>query len=78
MGTGRVFAGSGSACTPYSLTAPCCRADYNKSGGAATVQDIFDFITGYFTSDLCADANDSGVVTVQDIFDYLSAYFGGC
>ncbi|MFN7020766.1 MAG: hypothetical protein ACK4WH_05490 [Phycisphaerales bacterium] len=78
VGAGRSFAGVGTACTPYSTTAPCCRGDYNKLGGV-TVQDIFDFLNGYFTPDQCADTNDSGTVTVQDIFDFLNAYFaGGC
>jgi hypothetical protein len=40
-----------------------------------SVQDIFDFLSGYFSADPCADSNDSGTVSVQDIFDFLSAYF---
>jgi hypothetical protein len=76
-GANRSFAGSGSTCTPFSAVAPCCRADYNKTGAPATVQDIFDFLSGYFSADACADTNDSGGVSVQDIFDFLSAYFGG-
>ena len=58
-------------------TTPCCLADYNQVGGV-TVQDIFDFLAGYFTPARCADINGSGGVTVQDIFDFLSAYFAGC
>jgi hypothetical protein len=55
-----------------------CAADVNGSGDL-TVQDIFDFLTGYFTDDVnTADINHSGDVTVQDIFDFLSAYFEGC
>jgi len=55
-----------------------CPADYNCSG-AVTVQDIFDFLAGYFNGDAAADFNGSGVpVTVQDIFDFLAAYFAGC
>ncbi len=77
-GTNRAFT-PGGVCLPYSLTVPCCRGDYNKTGGAPTVQDIFDFLTGYFSGDACADTNDTGAsVSVQDIFDFLSAYFGGC
>jgi hypothetical protein len=42
------------------------------------VQDIFDFLSGYFSSDPCSDFNGSGT-SVQDIFDFLGAYFaGGC
>ncbi len=54
-----------------------CPADFNNSG-AVTVQDIFDFLAAYFTSDPSADVNNSGSVTVQDIFDYLALYFIGC
>jgi|GEM_PF-392194 len=78
-GTNRAFAGGGTVCTPFSSTAPCCRGDYNKSGGANSVQDIFDFLGGYFSGDSCADANDSGGAnSPQDIFDFLAAYFNGC
>ncbi|MFN7022671.1 MAG: hypothetical protein ACK4WH_15305, partial [Phycisphaerales bacterium] len=76
-GTAQSFSGVGTSCTPYSTTAPCCRGDFNKANGV-TVQDIFDFLTAYFTPSNCADTNDSTTVTVQDIFDFLSAYFNGC
>jgi len=69
---------AGGVCTPFSLTVPCCRSDYNKSGGVPSVQDIFDFLSGYFAASPCADTNDLGGISVQDIFDFLSAYFGGC
>ncbi|MFN7021276.1 MAG: M1 family aminopeptidase [Phycisphaerales bacterium] len=78
LGPGMAFAGPSTACSPYSTTIPCCRGDYNRSGGSLTVQDIFDFLSAYFASDACADTNDSAQITVQDIFDFLSAYFGGC
>jgi hypothetical protein len=55
-----------------------CRADFNCSGGAPTVQDIFDFLAAYFAADPAADFNSAGGITVQDIFDYLAAYFTGC
>ena len=78
-GTGRVYSGDGSACAPISATVPCCRGDYNRSGAPATVQDIFDFLAGYFANSPCADSNDSGTNSVQDIFDFLAAYFAaGC
>ena len=54
-----------------------CVADFNNSG-ATTVQDIFDFLGGYFSNSPAADVNQTGSVTVQDIFDFLSAYFSGC
>ncbi len=62
------------------LNAPCCFADYNKAGGV-TVQDIFDFLSDYFTGSVNANVSGDGVTapTVQDIFDFLGAYFaGGC
>ncbi|MCC6322798.1 MAG: tyrosinase family protein [Phycisphaerales bacterium] len=78
-GPNRSFAGLGTVCTPFSTTSPCCRGDYNKSGAPPTVQDIFDFLFGYFSGDPCADTNDSGGAnSVQDLFDFLAAYFSGC
>lgn len=77
-GPNRSFTGVGMTCTPYSSTVPCCRGDYNKSNSIG-VQDIFDFLAGYFSGDSCADANDSGGPhSPQDIFDFLAAYFSGC
>lgn len=80
---GQAFSGGGTVCTPYSFTSPCCRADYNKAPGTTiTVQDVFDFLTGYFTNDPCANTDDSitpiatNGVSVQDIFDFLGSYFG--
>lgn len=55
-----------------------CPVDYN-SNGAVTVQDIFDYLSGYFGGDPRADFNASGLPgSVQDIFDFLGAYFVGC
>jgi hypothetical protein len=84
-GTNTFFSGTGTVCNaPGNNSTPCCVTDYNQSGGAVgqtTVQDIFDFLAGYFSADACADINGGGV-SVQDIFDFLSAYFaaasGGC
>jgi len=54
-----------------------CIADFNDDG-AISVQDIFDFLAGYFASSPRADVNGSGGLGVQDIFDFLSAYFAMC
>ncbi len=57
-----------------------CPCDFNHSG-AVTVQDIFDFLAGYFQASPLADFNHSGAVTIQDIFDFLGCYFArpaGC
>lgn len=57
--------------------APPCRADVNGSG-SVSVQDVFDFLSAYFSGTAAGDFNQSGAVSVQDIFDYLTAYFVGC
>ncbi len=59
----------------YLRPAPC-PADYNMSGGLE-VQDIFDFLNGWFAGDPRADFNGGGL-SVQDIFDFLNAWFAGC
>jgi hypothetical protein len=78
-GTNTQFMGTGTVCNVAgNNTTPCCRADYNQSG-SVSVQDIFDFLGGYFSLNPCADVNGSGPPpSVQDIFDFLAAYFAGC
>lgn len=75
------FVADASACnTGGSAQAPCCFADFNKTGGT-TVQDIFDFLSAWFAGSPSADlsGNGAGAPTVQSLFDYLAAYFaGGC
>ena len=61
----------------WSVGSPICAADFDCSG-AASVQDIFDFLAAYFGNNPRADFNHSGAISVQDIFDFLSAYFAGC
>lgn len=57
---------------------PCCKADYNHLSGI-TVQDIFDFLAGWFAGSAYANFNGDANVSVQDIFDFLAAWFaGGC
>jgi len=73
-GPNAISGGAGACNAIGNGTTPCCRRDYNHNA-AGTVQDIFDFLSGYFTNNIYADANDSGAVSVQDIFDYLSFYF---
>lgn len=77
---GGVFAGSASTCNAAGVfNGPCCFADYNKAGGI-TVQDVFDFLTDWFSSNPNANvAGDGAPPTVQDVFDFLTAWFsGGC
>jgi hypothetical protein len=54
-----------------------CPADYNLSG-RVDVQDVFDFIAGWFANDPHADVNDSASLTIQDVFDFIAAWFAGC
>ncbi|GEM_PF-896108 len=54
-----------------------CRADINADQ-VVSVQDIFDFLSMYFASQIAADFNQSGEISVQDIFDFLTGYFAGC
>lgn len=77
-GANTQFMGVGTVCNAAgNNTAPCCKADYNQSGGV-TVQDLFDFLAAYFGGSLLVDINGSGTVSVQDLFDFLTAYFEGC
>jgi hypothetical protein len=71
-----ICGGTTSAGAVLTVALPCA-ADFNNSG-AATVQDIFDFLAAYFAGGAGSDFNHSGSVTVQDIFDFLAAYFSGC
>jgi hypothetical protein len=75
-GTNTRFAGAGVACNAVGAVTPCCKADFNQSGGVS-VQDIFDFLAAWFAGDPHADFNGGGV-GVQDIFDFLAAWFSGC
>ncbi len=54
-----------------------CLADYNHNG-VINVQDIFDFLSGWFAGAASADINGNHVIEVQDIFDFLAAWFAGC
>jgi hypothetical protein len=54
-----------------------CRADFNCSN-TVTVQDIFDFLAGWFSNSPSADINGAGGITVQDIFDFLTLWFASC
>lgn len=70
-------AGAGGSNNSSLLRVLACPADYNGSG-AVNVQDIFDFLTGWFAGNVRADFNRSGVVNVTDIFDFLAGWFTGC
>jgi hypothetical protein len=65
----------GTTSLPATLT--ICPADFDCSG-VLGVQDIFDFLAGFFGGDPRADMNASSTISTQDIFDFLATYFGGC
>lgn len=72
------FAGPGITCNfPGNLTTPCCKANFNGTGGVST-QDVFDFLAAWFASSPLADINNAGGITVDDIFIFLAAWFAGC
>ena len=55
----------------------CCYANINGVGGV-TVQDIFEFLTCYFSNNiLCADCDGNGILTPNDLFCFLAAFFSG-
>jgi hypothetical protein len=71
------FVGAGTSCNaPGVATTPCCKADFNQNG-SLQVQDIFDFLNGWFAGAANTDMNGGGLA-VQDIFDFLNAWFAGC
>lgn len=75
---GARFAGASVPCNPAgNTTSPCCRADFNQTGGV-TVQDLFDFLDRWFAAAPEADIDRVNGVGVQDLFDYLNLWFAGC
>ena len=77
---GALFAAAAVTCNAPDAATPCCHADYNKSG-TVTVQDIFDFLSGWFAASPFAKVGGDGAAgtpSVQDIFGFLSAWFTGC
>lgn len=75
---GRVYffasaAGTGSEL--HSLSA--CPADF-AGDGAATVEDIFQFLSAWFAGRPGADVDGDGSQTVSDIFAFLNAWFSDC
>lgn len=60
--------------TELTLNATSLMGDWNGDG-LLTVQDIFDFVGGWFGGD--GDMNDDGANTVQDLFEFVNAWFSG-
>ncbi len=56
---------------------PACAADFDQSGGAPGVPDIFAFLSAWFAGDSRANI-DGGTLGVSDIFAFLSMWFAAC
>ena len=54
-----------------------CAGDFNRNG-TVTVNDVFDFLTSWFSESIRADADESGAVGVGDLFEFLSRWFEVC
>jgi hypothetical protein len=74
------FAGAGTACNAAGdWRTPCCIADFDQSGGPATLQDLFSFLGAWFVREPTANADGLGPSPdVEDIFTFLRGWFGGC
>ncbi len=71
------FKGLGTVCGPDPAPHPCCAANFNRINGV-NVQDIYDFLTTWFTLDPLADFNASGSITTGDVLDFLREWQQGC
>jgi len=69
--------GASTLCGEAGNPIACCPANFNQFGGV-TLQDIFDYLTAWFSNTPDADFNGVGGVTLQDLFDFLGAWFAGC
>ncbi len=63
--------------TSNEATLTVCIADYNCDNFINS-QDVFDFLTCFFTPGCPADFNRDGTTNSQDFFDFLAAFFTGC
>jgi hypothetical protein len=48
--------------------------DWNADG-QLQVQDVFDYLNGWFAGD--GDANEDGATSLQDVFDFVNGWFAG-
>jgi hypothetical protein len=71
---------TGAACNaPGINTSPCCFADFDKSG-QPSLDDLFTYLSAWFTSSPFADIGGDGTVApnLDDVFIYLNVWFAGC
>jgi hypothetical protein len=54
-----------------------CTADFNCDG-IRTVDDIFIYISAWFTNSPRCDVNNDSVISIDDIFIFLNIWFAGC
>lgn len=57
--------------------AAACKADYSADW-TVSIDDLFLYLNGYFSSDARADINGVGGVTIDDLFLFLNLWFTGC
>lgn len=81
VGVGSAFGAGATECNAAgALTAPCCLADVDKTGGVQ-IDDLFLYLNLWFTNSPFADVGGNGQVgpSIDDLFLYFNAYFtGGC
>jgi hypothetical protein len=59
----------------YEFQGASCRCDWNNSG-ALNSQDMFDFLSAFFSGN--GDFDCSGSTNSQDFFEFLACFFSGC
>ncbi|HVU64656.1 MAG TPA: GC-type dockerin domain-anchored protein [Phycisphaerales bacterium] len=52
---------------------PVLRADYNRSG-TVDVQDVFDFLSGWFAASPDCDINGNGYLDGLDILEFINLW----
>jgi hypothetical protein len=63
--------------TVEALQRAACPADLNHDR-ACTIEDVFQYLTAYFTGAPAADFDGNQANTLDDLFAFLSAWFMGC
>lgn len=61
----------------FELQPGVCPGDFNGSG-IANSQDVFDFLTAWFSGEERADVNASGDVTLEDFLEFIRRFFLAC